>query len=287
MFGRNENSMSKKKVRRQKHEVAARGSARKKYVGITATGLLVILCLGMVMGMWGDWRGARRMRALFSAVPPPSIPTANNPSKEYIYAGGKLIATEEPQPLAAPVNLIADTLSGSQINITWTASPGADHYQIERTQNITQAYSVISSNVAATSFTDTDVTSVSAYLYRVRAVGSSGNPSSYSNVDLATAITFADDPLTIGSTLIKAQHVSQLRQAVNAVRAVANLGAVSWTDNTLSGITIKAIHIQEIRTKLDEALSALGLSAGQYTDSSLSGTAIKKVHIDEIRQRVK
>jgi hypothetical protein len=239
------------------------------------------------MAVWSDWRGSRRLGVPFAALPPPSIPSANKPSKEYIYAGGKLIATEEPQPLAAPVNLIADTLSGSQINITWAASPGADHYQIERTLNITQAYTVVSDNVTATTFTDTNVTSVSAYLYRVRAVGPSGSSSSYSNVDLATAITFADDPLAVGSTLIKAQHVSQLRQAVNAVRAAANLGAATWTDDALSGVTIKAIHIQEIRPKLDEALIALGLSAGQYSDSSLSGTTVKKLHIEEIRQRVK
>jgi len=279
--------MSKKKIRRHNQPIGSRGTARKKYFTIAAIGLVVTLCLGTVMAVWSDWRGSRRLGVPFAALPPPSIPSANKPSKEYIYAGGKLIATEEPQPLAAPVNLIADTLSGSQINITWAASPGADHYQIERTLNITQAYTVVSDNVTATTFTDTNVTSVSAYLYRVRAVGPSGSSSSYSNVDLATAITFADDPLAVGSTLIKAQHVSQLRQAVNAVRAAANLGAATWTDDALSGVTIKAIHIQEIRPKLDEALIALGLSAGQYSDSSLSGTTVKKLHIEEIRQRVK
>ena len=125
------------------------------------------------------------------------------------------------------------------------------------------------------------------YLYRVRAVNSIGNFSAPSNIDLATAITFSDDPLAAGSTPVRAQHLTELRQAVNAVRATANLSAASWTDSSPLGAVIKAIHIQELRTSLDEALNVLGLTAGQYTDSSLSGIAIKKVHIDEIRQRVK
>src|SRR5205807_8510834 len=186
---------------------------------------------------------------LFSApVPPPTIPPPNNPSKEYIYAGGKLIATEEPQPLAAPLNLIANTFSGSQVDITWTASPSADHYQVERAPNITAEYTVVGSSVTGTSFTDTSVTPVATYLYRVRAIGSSGNFSPPSNIDMATAITFSDDPLTAGSTPVRAQHLMDLRQAVSAVRVAANLSATSWTDNSLSGVAIKAIHIQELRT---------------------------------------
>jgi hypothetical protein len=125
-------------------------------------------------------------------------------------------------------------------------------------------------------------------LYRVRAINSAGSVSPYSNVDLATAIAFTDNSIAVGSTPIKAEHLTQLRQAVNAVRAVTtNLNQVSWAESISSGVTtIKASHIQELRTKLDEARSALGLSACAYTDAS-TGQAIQKVHIDELRQCVK
>jgi len=126
-----------------------------------------------------------------------------------------------------------------------------------------------------------------AYLYRVRAVTVAGATSAYSNVDLAIGIAFTDDPLIAGATPIKAQHVLELRQATNAIRGLANLGAAGWTDNSLPGVTVKAVHIQEIRTNLDGALSALGLPLFQYTNTSLQGIPIKLIHVEEIRQRMK
>jgi fibronectin type III domain protein len=280
--------MSKKKSQRSKQHIVPPQSARKKYLTLAATGLMVTLCLGTVLGPWRNSLGARKLRSLFAApAPPPPIPPANNPSKEYIYAGGKLVATEEPQPLAAPLNLAANTVSGSQVNVTWAASSGADHYEVERASNITSGYTIVAPSVIGTSFTETGFSSVATYLYRVRAIGSSGNSSPPSNIDIATTITFSDDPLTAGSTPVKAQHLTELRQAVDAVRATANLSPAGWTDSALSGVVIKAIHIQELRTNLDQARSALGMTLDQYTDSSLSGIAIKKVHIEEIRERVK
>jgi hypothetical protein len=215
------------------------------------------------------------------------LPSPGSPSKEYIYAGGRLIATEEPNPLVAPTSVVADTFSGTQVDISWSAAPNAHHYQVERANNLGGSFTIVNSNVSTTSYSDSTVSAVNAYLYRVRSADAGGNLSAPSGIDVATAISFTDNPLTVGTTLIKAQHVTELRQAVNAVRATANLSVVTWTDTTLTNVTVKAVHVQELRTNLDEGLTALGLPVNSYTDSSLSGVAIKKVHIDEIRQRVK
>jgi hypothetical protein len=185
------------------------------------------------------------------------------------------------------------------VNISWTASPGADHYEVERTTNISSNYVPVNLNVSTTTFTDSTVNSVTAYLYRVRAVNSAGGVSAYSNIDLATAISFTDNSIIVGFTPIRAEHITQLRQAVNAVRALTNLSQVSWAesidpivvvDDVSPGqtkrVSIKASHVQELRTKLDEARSALGLSPCAYTDAS-TGLLIQKVHIDQLRQCVK
>jgi hypothetical protein len=200
-----------------------------------------------------------------------------------------LIATEEPNPMVAPTNLIANTFSSAQIDVTWTAAPGAHHYQVERAPNLGGTFTVVNSNVVGTSYSDTTVTSINAYLYRVRTADAVGNLSPPSGIDVATAITFTDNPLTVGTTLVKAVHVTELRQAVNAVRAAANLTAATWTDPTLTAGTtaIKEVHVTELRTNLDAAWTALGIATSAYTDPSLTGIAIKKVHIDEVRQRVK
>lgn len=60
----------------------------------------VILCLLVSMGLAGgilaQWRAARINRTRAMLGPAPMLPLRGNPSKEYIYAGGRLLTTEEP-----------------------------------------------------------------------------------------------------------------------------------------------------------------------------------------------
>lgn len=278
--------MSKKK-RIARHLKSLRISKRKRYLTVAAASLAAFVVFGSTLG---PWKVSKSFRAVFIAPPPPPpVPPAGSPSKEYIYAGGRLVATEEAAyvTLLAPASVTAVGSSASQVDISWAAAPNAHHYQVERSPSISSSYSVINFNVASTSFSDNTVSSVNAYLYRVRAADAAGNLSPPSNIDVATAISFTDNSLSTGTTPIKAEHVTELRQAVNAVRAAANLGGASWTDSSLSGAPVKAVHIQELRTNLDQALSALGIATSQYTDSSLSGVVVKAVHVNELRQRVR
>ena len=277
--------MSKKNTKRPQPR-RRRVMGRRSRVLVGSVGLIAVLGLATAAGPWRTSLSRTRVGSLFFSPPPP-IPPPGSPSKEYIYAGGRLIATEEPNPMVAPTNLIADTFSSARIDLTWTAAPGAHHYQVERAPNLGGTFAVVNSNVVGTTYQDTTVTSVNAYLYRVRTADAVGNLSAPSGIDVATAITFTDNPLTVGTTLVKAVHMTELRQAVNAVRAAANLSAATWTDPTLStSVTIKAVHVTELRTNLDAALTALGISTSAYTDPSLAGIVIKKVHVDEVRQRV-
>jgi chitodextrinase len=283
--------MSKKKARQRRMPVnttARRQSpSRRKFVIIIG----VVLLLSLASGLLAQWRTAPHVGTKLTAMLLPPLGLApGSPSKEYIYAGGKLVATEEPGnvTLLAPSNLAATTASAAQINLTWTASPSAvHHYQVERKQSLAGSYTALQPEPTTNSFNDTGVSAGTAYLYRVRAVDASGNVSPYSNLDPATAVTFADDPLTTGTTVIKAQHLTELRQAINAVRALAGLQAASWTDASPQGVIIKAVHVQEMRTNIDEALGALGVSVQPYTDSTLTGVGVKRVHVEELRQRVK
>lgn len=278
--------MSNKKKKRSQRRSRARVGKKRRYVLVVTACLVAMLGLATVAGPWRTSFSRTRVGSLFFSPPPPPLPSPGSPSKEYIYAAGKLIATEEPNPLTAPANLVADTFSSSRIDLMWTAAPNAHHYQVERAPNLGGTFAVINSNVTTTSYTDNTVTSVNAYLYRVRSADAIGNLSQPGSIDVATAITFTDNPLVVGTTFVKAQHLTELRQAVNAVRAAANLASAIWTDGSLTGVDIKAVHVQELRTNLDQALTAIGLSPTSYTDASLPGVQIKKVHMDELRQRV-
>lgn len=118
----------------------------------------------------------------------------------------------------------------------------------------------------------------------------SGSPFTKTNAFAYLPTVFTDNTLVAGSTTAKAQHITELRQAVDALRAVAGLGAAPWTDNTLlpTMTLIKAMHITELRSFLENAATTLGFTSGSYTDPALSsGFVIKRVHIEELRQRIR
>lgn len=257
-----------------------------------------MLSVATIGNPWRVLPGSRKLgRWLNAASAPNPIPSPSNPSKEYIYAGGRLISTEAFGPgstLAAPLGLVATTRSDllpANVTITWEATVGAHHYQVERTTNIGTLYDPINNNVTGTTFTDTSALSVNAYLYRVRAVDAAGNMSPYSSTDLATAISFTDDTLYAQSTSVRAEHINELRQAIDAVRRLVNAGDVNWGGSIQSNVTeVQATHIQNMRANLDPARSLLNLPPCSYTDNSveaLRASFIKKEHIEQLRNCVK
>lgn len=224
---------------------------------------------------------------------------SNSPSKEYIYAGGRLVATEEPitTALSAPSNLVAtvSTSNAAWIDLSWTASSGTiDHYQIERSSNFSSSgngFSFVANvNSSFTSYTDTPPGSgVRAYMYRVRAADASNTSfSTYSNNDLATTIIFTDPSLT--GQVIKGAHLTEVRQAVNAVRALADPNAyppVQWTDPSPQGLPIRTQHMLDLRSNLNPALTALGLPTVSNDSSLAVGNPIRGVHLQDVRDKVK
>jgi hypothetical protein len=70
------------------------------------------------------------------------------------------------------------------VSLKWTAStsPNIDYYKVYRGTAIAGPYSLLASNVSATSYTDTTVQSGSTYYYVTTAVDSSGAESGYSDV---------------------------------------------------------------------------------------------------------
>jgi hypothetical protein len=178
----------------------------------------------------------------------------------------------------APSSLEATATSATSISITWNASAGATSYRLYR-RSAGGGFTQIATPVSA-SFTDT-VTANTAHLYRAVAVSATG-VSSESNTELATAVVFADDPIVAGTTIIKRTHVTDLRTAADAVRALATLGVFSFTDATLA--LIRRVHVTELRTAIDEARAALALPALTYTDPELAvGGAVRAPHVTELR----
>jgi uncharacterized repeat protein (TIGR01451 family) len=188
--------------------------------------------------------------------------------------------------LSTPANLVATAISTSQVSLTWDPVVNATSYQVLRSSNngpFTQVGAPLTNG-----FTDPSLTPATTYLYRIRAADTSvaGLPGS---IDLATTILFTDDPISIGQTMAKAVHITELRTAVNAVRAAAGLPPATFSDSPLAaGLRVRAVHLTELRSNLDPARAAIGVPALVYTDPTLpAGAIIKAAHVRDLRAGVK
>jgi hypothetical protein len=189
--------------------------------------------------------------------------------------------------ITAPTNVVATAASATSVSITWTAVGGATSYTVYRSAN-NSTYSSV--GTPATNFlTDTTAAANTSYFYKVTATNGGGT-SGDSNKDLATTVVFTDPTLTVHTTPIKAAHITQLRTAVDAMRALANAGAANpatYTNPTLTAFSslIKAVDLTELRTNLNNVRTSLGLSTITFTDSTITThtTLVKAVHINELR----
>ncbi len=236
---------------------------------------------------------------LIAEYPQNGLP--QNPQREYGYRNGQLLITTETGTSSSPAPSTLNATppsSGAGITLNWSAASGATNYRVER-QGAGGSFTLVGTT-SSTTLADNTTTGGSAYLHKVCAANGSGNcTSGYSNIALGTAITFTTDPTIysysenpVNATSPKAAHITELRTAVNAVRSLAGLAAVT-TPNPAAGGVIGVNNVRDLRTKLGEALTALGITLPSYTDPNLKGyleppvgdgTPIKAAHIRELRQ---
>ena len=189
-------------------------------------------------------------------------------------------------PLPVPTNVVATATAPNRVTVTWSPVPGATRYDILRSTSAAGPFVVVAPDFNGTTFVDPGVSPGITYVYRVRAKATNAlSPDSAS--DYATTIIFTDDPLQPATTQIKAVHLTELRQAVNALRVAAGLPTVSWTDPNPAGVTVKAIHVIELRNAILPALSAFGRTY-QFTYPFLNaGSTVRAVHFQELRNLTK
>ena len=162
----------------------------------------------------------------------------------------------------------------------------AAHYLVYRSDHNGPPVPISSSPTPA--FLDTGLVSNTTYVYSVTAVDASNTIGPASNNDIATTIVFTNDPVGMGSTIIQAVHVTELRTAVNATLEAAGHPALTFTDASLTGVVVKGVHVSELRSALNTARSLLALPVLVYTDPALApGNIVKAAHLQELRNGVK
>jgi hypothetical protein len=188
---------------------------------------------------------------------------------------------------AAPTGVEAEAVTATSVSVTWPAVSGAVNYRVHRAA--AGGGFVFVGDTATTTFTDPTAAANTSYRYRMTAVDAAAHESIPSAFDLATTVIFANPVLAAGLSEVRAVHVNQLRIAVNAVRALAGLGSVTFSDASIAGEEIRAVHIGELRSALAAAYASLGLPALTFTDPTLTTgvTTMKNVHVLELREGVK
>lgn len=150
---------------------------------------------------------------------------------------------------------------GTSINLTWSATANTVSYEIWRKGGSSTQWTKIDSVLAlpgvSPSYLDVNVTADTAYIYKVRAVNDTASAAD-SALQLATTMRYTDAILT--GSIIRRVHVSEVRSAVDGIRALAGLGGYAWTDADLSNASVKAVHFSELRDALQPALTTLGVS---------------------------
>ncbi len=98
------------------------------------------------------------------------------------------------------------------------------------------------------------------------------------------------NPLSPGDD-IKLENLTELRTAVNSLRAHAGLAAFNFTVDSSpvrNETTVKADHIRQLRTALEQARSQLGLSTGGYAHPTLTenSSLIYAIDFQELRNQI-
>lgn len=193
------------------------------------------------------------------------------------------------QPATVPGNMSAtyDPAKGG-VEIRWggsTSTRGIAGYLIERHPG---DYSY-SRPATDRSYVDTNVQAGVAYVYTVRALDLNDSYSEATPRDWAVVVALQG---TIGTcaagqcTPIQAEHVRELRRAVNALRVLAGLPP-AWPENASLTARIQSAQLTEIRDALNQARGALGAPLVVFSQSAGPNQFIRASSMVELRDGVR
>src|SRR5271154_3791484 len=162
-----------------------------------------------------------------------AVDTLNNTGP---YSGTATATTLAAPVPTAPTNLVATAISGSQINLSWTASTETggtiSSYQIAQCSGTNCSNFAQVGTSATTTFSNTGLTVSTSYTYEVRAVDNSNNTGPYSTT--ATATTTGAGPSLLVLVVGPQNPVIADNAVVQAFTATGHYSDGSTQDLTAS-----------------------------------------------------
>ena len=164
----------------------------KRRKAIVITGIIMSLLLASVaLGQWGGFFATKQKRnkGQQATVTTQSLNDPASPSKEYIYIGSRLIATEEPSTgctAPQPPTGLAAVPGDGQVTLSWNSVSGIT-YNVKRSTTSGTGYNTIASGISASPYPDTSVTNGTTYYYVLSAL--SGTCESANSAEVAATPT--------------------------------------------------------------------------------------------------
>jgi hypothetical protein len=217
----------------------------------------------------------------------PGFSSGNN--QDFVLAVSNATVVNSADPIAPQLTAHRNATSPFSVDLSWTPAVNllVEHYTINRGSTLSNV-TPTSSTTTGTTFTDSRPAAINTWVYSVTASSTSVPPLTItSNTDYATTVQFHDVPVTT-STLIQAQHITELRQAVDSILLAGGQSAATWTDPSLGiGTTIRYQHVSELRSNLATAVTPFSFPLAPYTWTLFSGQTIHTADINEVRNNIK
>jgi len=196
------------------------------------------------------------------------------------------------QTLNPPTNVVANA-SGATVTISWTIASGADGYLVQRkVSSADWADAKVVTGGAVSSTTDQPSSASGVVLYRVKATFS-GSYSAASNNDVAWVGTFTDDPIAPppSYTTIKAEHITEVRKAVNGLLDIFGqppvYTAAAVDPNNLRGLAVDDADFTTLLTNLNNARGNFSLPQVSFRTTPAQNGLILRTQIEDLRSAVK
>lgn len=190
------------------------------------------------------------------------------------------VSGTDTQPPTTPTNLIATAITGSQINLSWTASSdnvGVTGYLVERCAGVGCTNFARTLTVPGITYSDTGLVPNTSYTYQVKATDAAGNFSPYSNTATATTLN------TIAGLVAAYSFDEGTGTIVNDLSGNGNTGTVSNTSWTNAGKFGNALIFNGSSSTVTIADSAsLHLSTGMTLEAWVNPSQIASAWTDLI-----
>jgi fibronectin type 3 domain-containing protein len=164
------------------------------------------------------------------------------------------------QAPTAPSALTSTAASGTQINLSWTASTdnvAVTGYRIERCSGAgCSNFAQIATTTTAVTYNNTGLTSATSYSYRVRTIDAAGNLSGYSLIATASTLdtTAPTAPAALTATVVSSSQIN-----LTWTTSTDNVGVTGYRIERCTGASCTTYT--QIATSTTASYSNTGLTA--------------------------